>query len=150
MTESHTASNSSSLTPILGSKLTLWLADDVDDARAAFNELCAELEGQADAASETMELDLENATVVHRLPKKYRKRLRTTNMPERLNSEVIRREKVIRIFPNEGSAMRIIGAYLMEHHEEWVTRRRYFDMNEYFASVASSEGDDHIEFGTIG
>ncbi|MDT2256529.1 transposase [Paenibacillus larvae] len=33
------------------------------------------------------------------LPERYRKRLRTTNSVERLNEEVRRRERVIRIFP---------------------------------------------------
>ena len=133
----------------MGSTRSLW-PDEVDDARAAFNELCAELEGQAGAALETLELGLEDATAVLRLPKKYRKRLRTTNMLERLNSEIRRREKVIRIFPYERSAWRLIGAYLMEQHEEWMTGRRYFDMDEYFALVASREGDDHIELGATG
>ena len=128
----------------------ILMADDVDEARAAFNELCAELEGQAGAALDTLELGLEDATAVLRLPKKYRKRLRTTNMLERLNSEIRRREKVIRIFPNEHSAFRLIGAYLMEQPEEWMTGRRYFDMDEYFAWVASREGDDHIEPGATG
>lgn len=45
--------------------------------------------------------------------------LRTTNMLERLNREVRRREKVIQIFPNDQSAIRIIGAVLMDIEEEW-------------------------------
>ena len=40
-------------------------------------------------------------------------RLRTTNCIERLNEEIRRREKVIRIFPNEKSAIRLIGAILI-------------------------------------
>jgi len=48
------------------------------------------------------------------LPEKYRKRLRTTNMQERLNEEIRRRERVIRIFPNDASALRLIGAFLAE------------------------------------
>lgn len=66
------------------------------------------------------------------LPEKYRRRLATTNMQERLNEEIRRREKVIRIFPNEASAMRLIGAMLAEKHEAWSTGRRYFDMTEYY------------------
>jgi transposase-like protein len=48
------------------------------------------------------------------LPEKYRRRLKSTNMQERLNEEVRRRERVIRIFPSEASAMRIIGTLLEE------------------------------------
>jgi putative transposase len=66
------------------------------------------------------------------LPEKYRARLRTTNGMERLNEEMRRRERVIRIFPNEASAVRLIGALLAEQHEVWSTGKRYFDMTEYF------------------
>jgi transposase-like protein len=51
------------------------------------------------------------------LPEKYRLRLRTTNMLERLHEEIRRRERVIRIFPNERPALRLIGALLAEQHE---------------------------------
>lgn len=122
----------------------IFKAQDDHSARKAFNELCAELDGQADRALETLELGFEDATAVLRLPEKYRRRLRTTNMLERLNSEIRRREKVIRIFPNEDSALRLVGAYLMEQHEEWVTGRRYFEMDEYFAWRDSREDDAHF------
>ena len=45
-------------------------------------------------------------------------RLKSTNLLERLNQEVRRREKVIRIFPNHASANRLIGAVLMNKSEE--------------------------------
>ena len=45
-------------------------------------------------------------------------RLRSTNCLVRLNEEVRRREKVIRIFPNEDSAIRLIGAILIDNNED--------------------------------
>jgi len=120
-------------------------ADDPDEARTAFNELAANLEGKADRALETLELGLEDATAVLRLPEKYRRRLRTTNALERLIQEVRRREKVIRIFPNEESAWRLIGAYLAERHEEWSTGRRYFTMDEYESWKRSIDEDDGLQ-----
>ena len=70
------------------------------------------------------------------LPEKYRKRLRTTNMQERLNEEIRRRERVIRIFPNDASALRLIGALLAEQNEGWA-ERRYLDMDEFEEWVAA-------------
>ena len=102
-----------------------------EDARTAFRNLVDQLEGKADKALETLENGLEDALAVMDLPEKYRRRLTTTNMQERLNEEIRRREKVIRIFPNEASAMRLIGAMLAEKHEAWSTGRRYFDMTEF-------------------
>jgi transposase-like protein len=68
---------------------------------------------------------------VYVLPKKYHKKLRTSNMVERLNREIRRREKVIGIFPSDSSVMRLIGTYLMEIDEDWTTGRVYMDMKEY-------------------
>ena len=53
-------------------------------------------------------------------------RLRTTNSIERLNEEIRRREKVIRIFPNEKSAIRLIGAILIDINEEWISTQRSY------------------------
>lgn len=58
-------------------------------------------------------------------------RLKSTNMLERLNSEIRRREKVIRIFPNEQSALRLIGSVLIDIHEDWdASSRQYITFND--------------------
>ena len=66
------------------------------------------------------------------LPAKYRRRLRTTNGIERLNEEIRRRDRVIRIYPNKASAIRLNGALLIEHDEKWSAGRKYFDMDDYY------------------
>ncbi|MGB4184091.1 MAG: transposase, partial [Caldicoprobacterales bacterium] len=48
------------------------------------------------------------------------------------NQEIRRRERVIRIFPNSASVIRLMGALLMEHDEKWQTGRKYFDMALYY------------------
>ena len=108
------------------------------------------LREEAASALSTLQENLEDATAVLALPEKYRRRLRTTNMIERLIEEVRRREKVIRIFPNTGSAGRLIGAVLAERHEEWSTIRKYLDMAEFRtwkeqASRPEPEPDDSAE-----
>ncbi len=69
------------------------------------------------------------------LPEKHRRRLRTTNMMERLNEEIRRRERVIRVFPNDASALRLIGALLAEMSEVR-QEKLYFDMTEYHGWTA--------------
>jgi len=78
-----------------------------------------------------LEMGFDDATAVLVLPEKYRRRLRTTNALERLNEEIRRRERVIRIFPNRESAVRLIGAVLMEIDDKWVAGKKYLDMSEY-------------------
>ncbi|MCI2062077.1 MAG: transposase, partial [Eubacteriaceae bacterium] len=43
-----------------------------------------------------------------------------------------KRERVIRIFPNEESALRLMGAVLMDHNDDWSTKSRVFSMTEYY------------------
>ena len=70
-----------------------------------------------------LEAGFEDAMAVMNLPEQYRKR-RSTTMQERVNEEVRRRrERVIRIFPHDESALRLIGALLAEHNEAWQERR---------------------------
>jgi len=121
----------------LKAEMTAWLrrifrSESQAEARQAFGELARELDGTAETALQTLETGLEDAIAVLVLPAKYRRRLRTTNMVERLIEEIRRRERVIRIFPNSASAHRLVGALLQEQHEEWLTGRKYFDMSEYF------------------
>ena len=118
-------------------EMSLWLkrilhADSQAVARQNFEQLCEAMEGKrVEKALNTLEDGLEDAISVLRLPEKYRRRLRTTNMAERLNEEIRRRERVIRIFPNEDAALRLVGALLAEQHEVWSTGRRYLNMDEY-------------------
>lgn len=60
------------------------------------------------------------------VPELHQKHIRTTNSLERVNEEVRRREHVIRIFPNVASAVRLIGAVLMDEHENMLARRSRF------------------------
>lgn len=68
-------------------------------------------------------------------------------MQERLNGEIRRRERVIRIFPNDESALRLIGALLAEQNEAWL-ERKCLDMQEYHewaaAQAAACEGNNVV------
>lgn len=86
----------------------------------------------ADAApklSEWMEENLPEGLAVFELPKQHRKRLRTTNMLERLHEEINRRTRVAGIFPNEESLIRLISAIEIEISEDWISGRKYLNMD---------------------
>jgi len=63
-------------------------------------------------------------------PESHPRRIRTTNGQERLNQEIKRRTRVVRIFPNQESCLRLVTALCVEQSEEWVTGRRYLDMRD--------------------
>lgn len=111
-------------------------APDMEEAKRRLNEFVERFAKIAPKSVECLEAGFEDAMAVMSLPEKYRKRLRSTNMQERLNEEVRRREHVIRIFPNDESALRLIGALLAEQNEVW-QERKYLDMDEFNEWVAA-------------
>lgn len=116
----------------------LFDALDLATARRILDDIVMAYESRAHRAIERLEAGFEDAMAVMALPEPYRKRLRTTNSLERLNQEIRRRERVIRIFPNRASVVRLIGALLMEQDEDWLTGRRYFNMSAYWEWKAAS------------
>jgi transposase-like protein len=58
-------------------------------------------------------------------PGAFRRLLRTTNGVERLYREIRRRARVVSIFPNQASCLRLVSAVLNEISEEWLTGRTY-------------------------
>jgi transposase-like protein len=107
-------------------------ATDGETARLLLAKFSADYAQPAPAAVATLERGFEDTTTILALPEPYRRRLRTTNAVERLNEEIRRRERVIRIFPNRESTIRLLGALLMEQDEQWSTGRRYLDMAVYW------------------
>ena len=107
-------------------------APDTKTARMLLNQVLDEYRPKATKAMDVLEEGFEDAIAVLELPERYRKKLRTTNCLERLNEEIRRRERIIRIFPNRESAVRLIGALLMEQDEKWASGKKYLDMDEYF------------------
>ena len=93
------------------------LADDLRD------------EGKSKAADtiERYRFDLWNYKA---FPKAHWKRIRTTNVVERINKELKRRTRVAGAYPNDRSLMRVAGSIVMDINEEWITGRRYLSMDE--------------------
>jgi putative transposase len=61
-------------------------------------------------------------------PAAHRRRMRTSNLLERLNKEIKRRTRVAGLFPNEAALLRLVSAVLMEISEEWETEKVYLRM----------------------
>jgi putative transposase len=111
--------------------------DVIDDLRSVFDSANAEAasaqlarvvgkyQQSAPKLAQWMEENVPESLTVFRLPPSHRKRLRTTNMDERLNRELKRRTRVATLFPNEASLLRLVSAVLMEVSEEWETGKRY-------------------------
>lgn len=72
-----------------------------------------------------LEENLAEGFSVFDFPLEHRRMIRTTNSLERINKEIRRRTRVVGVFPNEASCLRLISALLMEISEEWQVGKRY-------------------------
>ena len=107
-------------------------APDLETARLLLNQVLQDWADKAPKAMPVLEEGFDDVMAVLALPERYWRRLRTTNGVERLNEEIRQRERVIRILPNRESALRLLGALLIEMDEKWTTGHRYLDMREYW------------------
>jgi putative transposase len=80
--------------------------------------------------AEHIEEHIEECLACLSFPESHRRRIRTTNGLERFNQEIKRRTRVVRIFPNRRACLRLVSALAVEQSEEWLTGRRYLDMEE--------------------
>lgn len=106
---------------------TLFKIMNVSEARTMKEEILKRYQGEKsyEKACETLDRGFDDA--IQYLESGFpHARLRSTNLLERLNEELRRREKVIRIFPHAQSANRLIGALLMDIHDEWISSSRSY------------------------
>lgn len=78
-----------------------------------------------------LEENIEEGLTVFSFPRKYWRKLRTVNPLERVNKEIRRRTRVVGIFPNQESCLRLITAVLQEIHEGWIVGREYINFEDY-------------------
>jgi putative transposase len=89
--------------------------------------------------AEHLEEHIEECLCCLAFPESHRRRIRTTNGLERLNQEIKRRTRVVRIFPNREACLRLVSALAVEQSEEWLSGRRYLDMEELRERRGSGE-----------
>ena len=109
----------------------IYTAPTIEQAKERADEAARQLSAYAPKAAALLDESFDDITAVFSLPAKYRQKMRTSNMIERLNGEIRRRDRAIRIYPSDDSVMRIIGTVLLEQSEAWSADRVYVDMKEY-------------------
>ena len=98
------------------------------DLKEAERLLCNTIDKYKDSESKLadwMENNIPETFTVFKIPSKHQKKLRTSNMAERVNKEIRRRTKVVGIFPNSQSCLRLITAILLEISDDWITGAAY-------------------------
>lgn len=104
----------------------LFKTNNIELARKMKNGLIDKYTEQYPRMTECLDEGFEDGFQYCAIDETNYSRLKSTNMLERLNSEIRRREKVVRIFPNDASAMRLIGSILIDISEEWESSSRQY------------------------
>lgn len=106
------------------------------EAEARRDRILADYAEEAPQACERLDAGFDDAMTAMRLPEQMRRCARTSNYLERLNKEIKRRSNVVGVFPSDGSAVRLVGALLMEENDRWAAMSRAY----YSTGVAELEG----------
>lgn len=104
----------------------LFKTNNIELARSLKNRIVDHYSAQYGKMVECLDEGFEDSFQYCSIEETNYSRLKSTNMLERLNSEIRRREKVVRIFPNEQSALRLLGSVLIDIHEDWQSSSRQY------------------------
>jgi transposase-like protein len=135
----HTAARDKAL--VLAQLKTVTEAPTLTAARKAMGEAVDALGRRNSCAAALLDQHGEEILGVYQLPDTHRKRMRFTNMLERVNQEIKRRTRVVRIFPSGQACVRLISTLMMELNQEWM-ERLYLRMEE--TSTASAEAEKKV------
>jgi putative transposase len=103
-------------------------APDANEANRLLKLAVEKYRNTALKLADWMEQNVPEGLTVFSRPTAHRRRLRTSNMLERLNKEIYRRTRVATLFPNEAALLRLVSAVLAEVDEEWQTGKTYLNI----------------------
>jgi len=119
-----------SLKKVVGSSIRSILnAPNKEEAERLLQITIKKYEAEMPKLTEWMTENLSESFTIFTFPESHWRRLRTSNVLERLNREIKRRTKTVGVFPNEASCERLISAVLLEISDEWQTGAVYLNMS---------------------
>jgi len=109
---------------------SIFDSPNIEMAEELLKKTVAKYARLAPKLADWMEVNIPEGFTMFAFLKAHQKRIRTSNQLERLSQEIKRRTRVIRVFPNEESCLRLISAILLEYSDEWEFGRLYLDMSQ--------------------
>ena len=105
-------------------------APNNEEAKRLLAKAVKKYEQSAPELSSWMETNVPESLTIMQFPERYRKKLRTSNIAERVNREIKRRTRLASIFPNVESCLRLVSAVACEIDEEWQTGNAYIAVGD--------------------
>lgn len=132
--------SSHAMRPLIGQAMRdIFNAPSLQQAREMVKDVVSRFQKSAPEFTTWLEENVEEGFAVYEFPRPFWRKLRTSNMLENVNGQIKRRTRVARIFPNPESCLRLITAVVQEIHEDWITGRKFLDLEHLNQGLS-----DHI------
>ena len=105
---------------------TIFTQPDAEAVNSAWDQVQGQLAASFPKTGALMGDAKADVPAFAAFPRAHWQKIWSTNPLERINKEIKRRSRVVGIFPNQASAIRLVDAILADLHDEWqTTDRRY-------------------------
>ena len=103
----------------------IWLQPDKQTALSVAGSIIDDYRKRFPEAIKCLEDGLEDSLQFYEFPQIDKRRISSTNVVERIIREIRRRSRVVGVFPNQDSYLRLVTCYLIEYSEDWISERSY-------------------------
>ena len=90
-------------------------------------------------AVKCLEDGLEDSLQFYEFPQIDKRRISSTNVLERIIREIRRHSRVVGVFPNQDSYLRLTTCYLIEYSEDWISERSYIKHEKIMGALEARD-----------
>ncbi len=123
---------------------TIFAQPDPDTVAATWDQVRDQLGDRFPKIADLMDAAKTEVLAFSAFPRAHWTKVWSTNPLERVNKEIKRRARVVGIFPNEASVIRLVGAVLADIHDEWQASDRRYLSEGSMAQLYPERDTEHL------